>query len=303
MTSEIEASQGAEGIGEAPASTAVRSSTPVPKIGVWSWTFVGFVVALAIVVTAFGVVSEILLPLLFAAVLAVIFKPVVVSLIGHRFKPSLAAGMIVLGLLLLMVCVLVGTIRGIADQKDEISASVDAAIAKLAESIGADPATLEDLRQQSEEAAPAFAEGIPAKLLAGVGSIVALAGGIILGALIMYYLLKDGAKLRRAVVAQVEDPGIREDVDGFIGDACRDPPQLRQRAHGHVRDRLRGHRHRGPPDGPAARVHDRGRELRRWLHPLHRGLPRWRSRGDRGARRRRASVRERSCSSSCWRRT
>jgi len=220
VTSDIEASLGA-GDNDGAATTAARSSTPVPKIGVWSWTFVGFVVALAIVVTAFGVVSEILLPLLFAAVLAVIFKPVVVSLIGHRFKPSLAAGMIVLGLLLLMVCVLVGTIRGIADQKDEISASLDAAIAKFAESSGADPATLEDLRQQSEEAAPAFAEGIPAKLLAGVGSIVALAGGIILGALIMYYLLKDGAKLRRAVVAQVEDPGIREDVDGFIGDACQ----------------------------------------------------------------------------------
>ena len=37
----------------------------------------GVVVATVIVVTAFGAVSEIVLPLLFAAVLAVVFKPVV----------------------------------------------------------------------------------------------------------------------------------------------------------------------------------------------------------------------------------
>ena len=35
----------------------------------------------------------------------------------------------------------------------------------------------------------------------------------------MYYLLKDGARLRRAVVAQVS-PSIRDDVNDFISDAC-----------------------------------------------------------------------------------
>jgi predicted PurR-regulated permease PerM len=36
----------------------------------------------------------------------------------------------------------------------------------------------------------------------------------------MYYLLKDGTRLRRSVVAQV-DPRLREEVDDFIGDAIR----------------------------------------------------------------------------------
>ena len=36
----------------------------------------------------------------------------------------------------------------------------------------------------------------------------------------MYYLLKDGTRLRRSVVAQI-DPSIRDEVDGFIGDSCR----------------------------------------------------------------------------------
>ena len=53
----------------------------------------------------------------------------------------------------------------------------------------------------------------------GVNSLLGLVSGLILGALIMYYLLKDGSALRRNIVAQV-DPSNRGEVDGFVGDAC-----------------------------------------------------------------------------------
>jgi hypothetical protein len=59
----------------------------VSKLGVWTWSFVGFVAATVIVVLALAAVSEIVLPLTFAAVLAVIFKPAVGTLRRHRFKP------------------------------------------------------------------------------------------------------------------------------------------------------------------------------------------------------------------------
>jgi predicted PurR-regulated permease PerM len=89
---------------------------------------VGFVVAAIIVAAALGAVSEIVLPLTFAAVLAVIFKPAVAVLERHRVKPTLAAGLIVLGLLALMTAVIAATVRGITDQTDEIGDSVDKAI-------------------------------------------------------------------------------------------------------------------------------------------------------------------------------
>ena len=63
-------------------------------------------------------------------------------------------------------------------------------------------------------------DGVLTKLVEGIGIVIGLASGIILGALIMYYLLKDGNQLRRAVVAAF-DPTLRDDVDGFIGDSCR----------------------------------------------------------------------------------
>ena len=43
---------------------------------------------------------------------------------------------------------------------------------------------------------------------------------MILGALIMYYLLKDGSRFRRSVVAQF-DPTFRDGIDSFLGDSIR----------------------------------------------------------------------------------
>ncbi len=47
-------------------------SGSVPKVGAWAWSFVGCVVTTIIVVTALAAVSEIVLPLLFAAVLTMV---------------------------------------------------------------------------------------------------------------------------------------------------------------------------------------------------------------------------------------
>ena len=191
----------------------------VPKVGVLAWSFIGVVVATGIVVTALSAVSEIILPLLFAAVLAVIFKPLVGRLTRYRLKPSLAAGLIVLGLLVLMTFVVVATVRGIVDQTDEIGASVDAAIDNASDELNVDPDSLNDAKAATQEASPMIAEGVLTAFVSGVNSLLGLVSGLILGALIMFYLLKDGTALRRNIVATI-DPSIRDEVNDFIGDAC-----------------------------------------------------------------------------------
>jgi predicted PurR-regulated permease PerM len=161
--------------------------------------------------------------MMFAAVLAVIFKPLVGTLQRHKLKPTLAAGLIVLGLLALAVGVVVATVRGVADQRDEISSVTDAAIAEAADQLdptGVDQAALEDARAATEDAAPMISTGAVTHLVEGIDALIGIAGGVILGALIMYYLLKDGTSLRRGVVNRF-GPNLRSDVDGFIGDACR----------------------------------------------------------------------------------
>jgi predicted PurR-regulated permease PerM len=191
-----------------------------PRLGIWAWSFVGFVVALTIVVFAVGAVSEIVLPLTFAAVLAVCFKPMARALQRRGLKGSAAAGVVVLGLLALATLVAVGTVRGVTDQTAEISASVDAAIDNAVAELDADQAALESARASIEGAAPAVSDGFLTRLSAGVDKVIGLASGLVLGSLIMYYLLKDGSSIRKSVVTRF-GPNTRAEVDGFIGDSCR----------------------------------------------------------------------------------
>ncbi len=195
----------------------------IPRLGVWSWSFVGFVAASIIVFLALAAVSEIMLPMTFAAVLAVVFKPLVGRLGARGLKPSLAAGLVVLGLIALVVGVTVATVRGVVEQTAEIGDAATAAIAEAAEqtdAIGVDEAALDTARAAVDDAAPMITTGVLSGLVSGIGTLVAIAGGVILGSLIMYYLLKDGARLRRSLVGQI-DVSYRDDVDGFIGDSCR----------------------------------------------------------------------------------
>ena len=195
----------------------------VPRLGVWAWSFVGFVVASIIVFVALAAVSEIVLPMMFAAVLAIIFKPLVRVLERHKVWPALAAGIVVLGLLAVVTGVIIATVRGVTQQADQISGVADKAVSKaadLTDALGVDQSSLDALRKAIEDAAPMITTGVLSGLISGFGTVIAVVSGVILGALIMYYLLKDGTRLRRAVVGQV-DPEFRNDLDDFIGDSCR----------------------------------------------------------------------------------
>jgi predicted PurR-regulated permease PerM len=79
---------------------------------------------------------------------------------------------------------------------------------------------LDSARASIESAAPTIGSGLLPELVSGFDKLIGLASGVILGALIMYYLLKDGARLRRSAVAQF-DQEMREEVDGFLGDASQ----------------------------------------------------------------------------------
>jgi predicted PurR-regulated permease PerM len=187
----------------------------LPRLGLLCWSFVGFVVALAIVTTALAAVNEIVLPLTFAAVLAVVFRPVAEHLERRGLRPTIGAGLVVLGLIAGVTVVAVATVRGIVDQVAEIGASVDAAMQTAADELAVDVETLEAARSSVEAAAPVVGTGFLSQLVDGVSTLLGLASGLILGALIMYYLLKDGARLQRAFVDQL-DPSLRPGADDFL---------------------------------------------------------------------------------------
>jgi putative heme transporter len=195
----------------------------VARVGVGAWSFVGLVAATVLACVALAAVSEIVLPLTLAAVLAVVFRPAVGRLERHGMRSTYAAGLVVAGLLALVGIVVVATVQGVVEQASQIGAAADDALDRAAgevDVVGVDRASLRDAEAATEGMAPLISDGFLTALVSGVGTLVGVASGLILGALIMYYLLKDGARLRRSVVAQV-DPGLRGEIDGFIGDSCR----------------------------------------------------------------------------------
>ena len=192
----------------------------MPTPGLWAWTFVGLAAALTIVAVVVAALNEILLPLTFAAVLAVVFKPVATTLTRWRLRPSVSAGVVVLGLLALAITVVVATAKGVVDQLDEIGSSVDAAAAEAQAALGVDQATIDAIQASATSMAPALGGGFLTTLVSGIGTLVGIASGVILGALIMYYMVKDGTTMRRTLVAGIR-PAACADVDEFIGDACR----------------------------------------------------------------------------------
>jgi putative heme transporter len=149
-----------------------------PKLGLWAWSFVGVVVAVTIVLFAVGAVSEIVLPLTFAAVLAVCFSPMAGGLVRRGLKPSAASGLLVLGLPALGVFVGYSTVHGITQQTAEISSSVDAAIATAVDELDADEESLEAAREAIEGAAPTVGEGFATHLTEGLDKVIGLASGL-----------------------------------------------------------------------------------------------------------------------------
>ena len=139
--------------------------------------------------------------------------------------------------------------RGVTEQADEIGTSVDKAIDKAADesdALGISEEALEDARKAIEDAEPMITTGVLSGLVSGIGALVAIAGGVILGSLIMFYLLKDGARLRQAVVetGRRRAPGrCRRLHRRFVPN----PPRLRTGAHRHVGHRGGGHRYRRAP--------------------------------------------------------
>lgn len=97
-----------------------------------------------------------------------------------------------------------------------MAAPVAAAINSAVADLDGDREALEDVREAIEAAAQTVSDGSLTELSEGVDKLVGPASWLILGALIIYSLLKDGTKFREPLWRST----VRDDLDGFIGDSC-----------------------------------------------------------------------------------
>ena len=198
--------------GADPARTAARV---LQAAGRGAWAFVGICVAVAIVASGFAVIGEVMLPLVFAAVLAVCFRPLASRLQRNEYvSTGAASGVVVLGLLGLACGVAWAAIRGIVSQSGEVMSELQNGLVEA----GVTESAAADIAQGLEDLQPTVAFGFIESLISGISTVSGLIGGVLLGVLIMFYLLKDGAALRRATLQRMRADRAAQ-FDAFVSEA------------------------------------------------------------------------------------
>jgi putative heme transporter len=191
-----------------------RALRLIARAGITAWSTIGLVGVTAIVVMLLSAVSSVVLPLIFAAVLAVLFRPVAAWLEAQGLRPTLAAGAVVIGCVVAVAVVVVLAVRGVLDQTAQIGGQVEEALTTS----GLDETTANDLQDAVESLSPIIGEGVAKLVVGGVGRLAGFAAGAVLGVLIMYYLIKDGGSIRRSLVGSLA-PAHRPVADELVDDA------------------------------------------------------------------------------------
>jgi putative heme transporter len=191
-----------------------RAQRLIARAGITAWSTIGLVGVTVIVLLMLSAVSSVVLPLIFAAVLAVLFRPVAATLENRGLRPTLAAGAVVIGCVVMVVVVVVLAVRGVLDQTAQIGGQVEDALTAS----GLSQETADDLRDAIEGLSPVISEGVAKLVVGGISRLAGFAAGAVLGVLIMYYLIKDGRSIRRSLVGSLA-PVHRPAADELIGDA------------------------------------------------------------------------------------
>lgn len=180
---------------DAPARQPWQLPSWYRRIGLASWFFIGVVISTAVLAALMSAMSSIVAPLTLGALLAVVFLPLVDWLEDRSLPRALAAIIVLVVLVASVVAIAWWMIIAIWGQGDEIASLLDAAVVELRElanDSSIDPELIERVESFVSGAAPALGSGLAAVFVSVLDSAVGLIAGSILGAIVMYYLLKDG---------------------------------------------------------------------------------------------------------------
>ena len=180
-----------------------------------AWSFVGLVVAVAIVGGALAVAGTVVLPLFFAVVLAILFRPAVRWLECHHVPGALAAGVLVVALVIASVAFVWMVVVGIVREADDLMAQLQAALAQL----GVDASASDSITAAVEDLSPTVSTGFVEAIFAGIDTVSTLIAAAVLGMLILYYMLKEGGAFVRAIERRMV-PGRATQLDAFVADSA-----------------------------------------------------------------------------------
>ncbi len=178
------------------------------RVGRASWYFIGVVIALGAIAAIISATASIVAPLVLGALLAVAFLPIVDWLERRSLPRAWSAVVVLVGLIASVVAIVWVMIEAVWGQSDEISSVLDAAIIELrdvVDDLAADPELVSRVESVVSDAMPTLGSGLASLVVSILDSAFGLITGSLLGAIVMYYVLKDGPALGRAWVERSDE--------------------------------------------------------------------------------------------------
>ncbi len=185
--------------------------------GIRSWYLVGILVVVALITAAVSAISGFVIPMVIAVVLAMLFAPTTDWL--TRWMPRVvAAGVVLLGLVLVCGAVITLVVLGIADQINEITDELTAGLDDVGDwlddlgfSIGDSGSLVDDLGAIWDDSN----EGLSSFIGTAFSSAAAFVAGTFVAAFLLYLLLADWHRIVAWVGTNL---GVRSEVGAEIVD-------------------------------------------------------------------------------------
>jgi putative heme transporter len=211
--------------------SALSSTFAAPRwlrdLGRTSWLLVGLLAVLVGLAWLLGATYTITGPVVAATIVAAVSSPLVARL-AHHMPRALAAVLVLLGIIAATVAMILLVIGGITSQHDSIAANADAGVAKLqswAQSLGVSKSGAASAGDQLRQDVPKMISTLTKGVINGIRGLASLAFTLSLGALSLFFLLKDGPSMRRWVdhhlgvppsVARTITGGILRSLRGYF---------------------------------------------------------------------------------------
>jgi predicted PurR-regulated permease PerM len=168
-------------------------------LGRSAWLLVGVVALIAGLVWLLAQTATIAVPVLAGLVIATVASPLVGAMQRHRVPRVLGAFVVLLGFLAAGVVVLLLVLGGIVAQGDSIRGSADDAVAKVEgwlTDAGVDESGASKTSDNLKSAVPNAGSTLLHGVASGIEDLTALAFGLSFTIFSLFFLLKDGPKLR-----------------------------------------------------------------------------------------------------------
>ena len=165
-----------------------------------AWRFVAVVLALAVLVAIVVGFESVILPLFLGLLLASALNPINTALRARGVAPALAALAALLVLTVIVGLVVWTTVQAVADEWTSISVELEVGVDRLiasATDAGADEETAEQLAEDLQEGVTDILQWLVMGVTRFLPVVAGFAATLMLGLLVAFFYLKDGAGMWR----------------------------------------------------------------------------------------------------------